>query len=43
MLGFNTPIIEVTTETLDDLVASLKQDGIANGTIHPIWQPCRWC
>ena len=34
MLGFNTPIIEVTTETLDDLVASLKQDGIANGTIR---------
>ena len=34
MLGFNTPIIEVTTETLDDLVAALKQDGIANGTIR---------
>ena len=34
MLGFNTPIVEVTTETLDDLVASLKQDGIANGTIR---------
>ena len=34
MLGFNTPITEVTTETLDDLVAALKQDGIANGTIR---------
>ena len=34
MLGFNTPITDVTTETLDDLVASLKQDGIANGTIR---------
>ena len=34
MLGFNTPITEVTTETLDDLVASLKQDGISNGTIR---------
>ena len=34
MLGFNTPIIEVTTETLDELVAALKQDGIANGTIR---------
>ena len=34
MLGFNTPITDVTTETLDDLVAALKQDGIANGTIR---------
>ena len=33
MLGFNTPIVS-TTETMDDLVAALKQDGIANGTIR---------
>ena len=37
MLGFNTPITEVTTETLDDLVAALKQDGIANGTIRTVF------
>ena len=33
MLGFDTPIASVTTNVLDEIVASLKQEGIANGTI----------
>ena len=33
MLGFNTPIASVTTSTMDDIVASLKDEGVGNGTI----------
>lgn len=32
-LGFETPITSITTFVLDELVASLKQEGIENGTI----------
>jgi integrase len=33
MLGFDTPIASVTTNVLDEIVASLKQEGVKNGTI----------
>ena len=33
MLGFSTPIASITTSVLDDVVASLKQEGLANGSI----------
>ena len=33
MLGFDTPIASITTSVLDDIVASLKQEGLANASI----------
>ena len=33
MLGFDRPIASVTTSTLDEIVASLKYEGVKNGTI----------
>jgi integrase len=33
MLGFDTPIASITTSVLDDVVASLKQEGLENASI----------